>query len=391
MTDDTTSRISPSDQQALDAIMGEPDADQPPGERRQRVHALLGLLELMPSEPAPADLTDRTVAHIRNASATTTHNLAAADATAVDALMDAGMDAEALPEPQQQRGRRIAGLLGLMEALPAPSTGDLLVPRTMQAIEKTRQREQVAAHRDGGREPRGLMRWSDIAAVAAMLMITFSLAMPMLNRSRADAHRLACQSNLATAGKAFGTYAAAHNHALPAVKAHAGDTWWDVGHFNNDGSARSNSAHLFLMIRTGQLDEQALSCPANARAIVTFKVNPDQMRDWPNAASISFSYQNQFTDNRPKFGRGPVIAILGDKNPLFAPDEYRAALPADARSPNHAALGGQNVLLNNGDVRWITDPVLRNSRPDNIWRIEGHDRYTGTEAPDDVSDTFLVP
>jgi len=233
------------------------------------------------------------------------------------------------------------------------------------------------------------MRWSDLAAVAAMLMITVSLAMPMLERSRADAQRLAGQSNLHAAAAGFTAYAGAHDGDLPAVKAHRGDSWWHVGRFNEDGSARSNSAHLFLLIRTRAVDPQDLICPANPHAVAD--VNPDTERDWPSAASISFSYQNQFTNDRPKFGRGPTIAILGDKNPLFAPDQYRDNLPADARSPNHADLGGQNVLMNDGTVRWITDPVLQDRRPDNIWHIEGHTRYTGTETPEDASDTFLVP
>lgn len=357
-------------------------------ERGRQLDDLLGLLEAWPTDNPPDDLTGRTLGYIQAASRSTARAISPADQAAVDALVESGMDVQAVPGDHRERGQRICELLGLMETLPTPAAGDLLVPRTMQRIEQARQREQLDAHRDGGRTGGGIMRWSDLAAVAAMLMITFSLAMPMLERSRADAHRLACQSNLQAAAAGFGSYASAHGDDLPAVKAHQGDSWWHVGKFNDDGSARSNSAHLFLLIRARAVDPANLACPANDHAVAEVALDE---RDWPDAPSISFSYQNQFSSERAKFGRGPKIAILGDKNPLFAPDEYRENLPDDARSPNHAALGGQNVLMNDGTVRWITDPVLRDRRPDNIWHIEGHGQYTGTETPTDASDTFLVP
>ena len=172
------------------------------------------------------------------------------------------------------------------------------------------------------------------------------------------------------------------------VNANPGDPWWHTGSFNEDGSTRSNSAHLFLLIRTGHVDPDQLACAGRPNRItLTLK-----MRDWPDAQAVPFSYQNLFTADRPKWYGKAVVTVLADKNPLFTTGGQKQGVPDDAPSPNHADLGGQNVLTSDGAVQFIEIPVVeRGNEADNIWHARGHRQYTGTEAPADESDAFLVP
>ncbi len=319
------------------------------------------------------------------------------DQQAFDALIAARFDPDAVEPARRDRACRLAELLGLMDHLPAPSPGDLLAARTIDTVRRARQKErytqQIQALSGDGRST-GL-RWRELLAAAAVVLISVSLIWPSLNRARATARQDACQTNLAAAGMGFASYAAEHQGRMPAVKARPGDPWWHVNSFTEEGRTRSNSAHLFLLIRGGYLTAEQLTCPGNPDALRRASVG---MRDWPDAPSTSFSYQNQFTHHANRLNRTVRIAILGDKNPLFQPGAYRSELDPAALSANHATLQVQNVLLSDGRVLRLTAPMVNGN--DNIWQI--HDktaqyiqgrpiRYTGTETPSDENDSFLVP
>jgi len=312
------------------------------------------------------------------------------DARAVDALVEAGFDIDQVPADRKPRAERVDNLLGLLRRLPAEDPGDLLIERTLQSIREARRRE--IAERDAAATvaPNGFgIRWNDILAVAAMLLITFSIAMPMVSHNRANARKVACESNLATAGFGFSQYAGDHQGQMPAVQRRPGDTWWNVNTFDKDGNAKSNSAHAFVLIRGGYVDPASFNCPENPHAPTNITIH---MRDWPNARAVSFSYQNQFTKHRPKWNGGSTIAVLADKNPLFVAGKQVATPREDDEllSPNHNRLGGQNALLSNGSVQFIRIPVVGHG--DNIYHVRGgQPTYTGTETPADESDSFLVP
>jgi hypothetical protein len=183
------------------------------------------------------------------------------------------------------------------------------------------------------------------------------------------------------------TYAADHAGAMPATKARLGDPWWMTGEFDEQGYAQSNSAHLFVMVRNGYVRIGTLRCPDNPHAPESVK---PEARDFASYAATSFSYQNQYTTRKAHLTGGPVIAILADKNPFFEPGKYRLELRPDTNSKNHTSRG-QNVLLTDGRVAWLTHPTLESG--DNIFHAgdEGLDNYTGLEAPADEHDSFLVP
>lgn len=323
-------------------------------------------------------------------------NLCEDDQQAFDALLAAGFNPKAVDPQLQPRAKRLAQVMGLLDNLPAPSPGDLLVERTIQRIHEARQKErytQQIQSLSGSTGPG--FRWTELVAAAAMVLIGISLIWPTFSRSRANAQQYACQANLATAGMGFASYARDHGGLMPAVKSRPGDPWWNINQFDEHGYTRSNSAHLFVMIRHKYLKPEDLSCSGNAGALRNITMT---MRDWPSAASTSYSYQNQFTHRPNRLNGRMAIAVLADKNPLFKPGGYREDLDPTSLSPNHVRLRVQNVLMTSGEVLRLTAPLI--NQGDNIWQVRDMTtaytkgqpvKYTGCEVPSDETDSFLVP
>ncbi|MBI1336477.1 MAG: hypothetical protein GC164_05895 [Phycisphaera sp.] len=259
----------------------------------------------------------------------------------------------------------------------------------------------------------GSFRLSDIWAAAAVVLIGISLLWPTLDRTRAESRRVACASNLAAIGQGLNQYAISEtsgNRSLPRNRTQPGAAWWEVGRMNSqpagaDGNAvvRSNSAHAYLLIRLHYVRPENFNCPENASAPQRY--NP-AWRDWPNAAAVSYSYQNQYTPQAIRIDRSPNLAVFADKNPLFVFDpqqagvRYRATLPENAASEFHRNRG-QNILLISGQVRWSRQPIIDHSTganptasdhdADNIWLANGVKQYQGNETPQTPDDAFLVP
>jgi hypothetical protein len=317
--------------------------------------------------------------------------LAPADQQALDALIDAGLDPASVPAPLQPRADKIANLLATLDHLPDHPAPDLLTAKTLAAIERARQQDRFSQQIEAlARGSTGLgpgISLRDLAAAAAVLLISFSLLWPLLSSQRGTARQIACQANLGLAGRAFASYAADHNGAMPATQARLGDPWWITGDADPQGNARSNSAHFFVLIRNGYIPLASVRCADNPAAPIHL---PASARDFPSYAAVSFSYQNQYTAHKPRITTGPVIAILADKNPFFEPGKYRIELRPDTNSANHTSRG-QNVLTTDGQVAWLSNPTLTTG--DNIFHAgdEGLDNYTGREAPADERDSFLVP
>ncbi|MBI1374991.1 MAG: DUF1559 domain-containing protein [Phycisphaera sp.] len=335
------------------------------------------------------------------------HILSPQDQSALDALMEVGFNADAVRAEDAQHGeraQRLVALLGTLNALPDEDAGDLLVERTLQSIRQHRYDDHVAQpdemHVSGGGLP---FKLPELIAVAAMLMICLSILWPILAHARATARQIACQANLAQVGLGLTAYARDNNDQMPATRARLGDPWWNVGSTSRDGYAQSNSAHLFTLVRNGYATLGDLHCPENQSETLAYT---DGMTDWPDARHTSYSYQNQYTKDRPRFDKGDTMAVLSDKNPFFRPgsaEKFDMALKPSRNSNNHALLGrfengrnvgGQNVLLTNGSVTWMDTPILhKQQNTDNIFHAgsTGQDYYTGLEGPSDRNDSFLVP
>lgn len=328
-------------------------------------------------------------------------SLCEADGEALDAIMDAratGADVGPVPANCAQRAECLRGMLGLLELDQAPAPPDDLAVNTLERIRAQQQRQRFASQVQMLSEPRRTLgvAWHQVAAAAAVFIIGASLLMPVMERQRADSRRVAGAANLAMAGQAFNSYAADNLGKMPRGEVQPGSVWWDVGQTQAAGQGlRSNSAHLFLLIRQGYAKPKDLACPENP-----FAYDPHltiEHHDWRSPQAVSFSYQNQYTAKALRLDDRPGMALLADRNPLFI--SRAQGISFDPNTPQNAPSRahrrpGQNILTADNNVTWHLRPMLEaNSfgQEDNIWTIVGVDFYTGTETPTDPADSFLVP
>lgn len=327
------------------------------------------------------------------------------DCAALDAYIDSANreNPAALSDP---RTARVVGWLALYEHDPVAAAPADLTQRTMQRITDMRQRhrfaQQIAMLR-GDAPTRGLgFQWRELATTAAVILIGLSLAIPVLDRGRADARRIACNSNLAAAGLGFGLYAQDNAGVMPRREVRQGDAWFHVGEQVRPGQpVRSNPAHLYVLIHTRYVRPNVLNCPDNPNAATVTLAHVGQRQDWHSAAAVSYSYQNQFTPEPIRLDRAASLAVLADKNPLFAIKvhglDFDSASPPTTSSRFHARLGGQNVLAAAGHVTFTTSPIVTQpgALSDNIWLLDSgptQRTYTGNESPHTPDrDAFLVP
>lgn len=329
-------------------------------------------------------------------------HLSEPDAEVLEALLGAmNRDASGGTAQQRdpQRTQRVQALLTLLDALPEEEDDPRRVERTLHAVEAAQQRQRLAIPPSEMRpQAGGGFGWRHVAMAAVAAVLGLSLLLPVLEYNRAEAQRITCAANLQTAGIGFQQYAADHDGVLPRGRVQPGAPWWHVGEVpsEKDPVVRSNSAHLYLLVRGGgYVDADDLACPTNPHAPLGEMSMAH--RDWHAPEQVSYSYQNQYTERPWRVEPRAHMAVLADKNPLFVARQGRvifdAQRPFDAPSRSHNQRG-QNVVLLDGSVLWTQSPVMR--RPGqfyetNIWVAEGVDRYTGTELPGSRDDSFLVP
>ncbi|MAE61901.1 MAG: hypothetical protein CMJ49_11165 [Planctomycetaceae bacterium] len=311
-------------------------------------------------------------------------SLCPADQEALDALVDAGFELQAVPDDLQPRAERLMQVLGLLDHLPAESTGDLLVARTLQRVNEARQQQRYSQQIQDLNTPRSLLRWPDLIAVAAVMLIGVSIVLTTFKQDPASANQIACATNLQGAFKGLSAYANDYG-TLPVMRLSSSGRWNRVNTFDDDGSTQSNSANQLLAVNTQHVDLDNLACPENPNALL--KLQPE-MRDFHDARQISFSIQNMFGAEKPRMD-GLRMAILSDRNPYFAGGRFNPN--SGDVSPNHRRQGGQNVLFTDGTVSFIKS--ANTDGGDNIWHQGNVKRasYNGTELPNNRFDAFLVP
>jgi hypothetical protein len=300
-------------------------------------------------------------------------------------------------------------VLSALEVPLDPSRCDKLVSATLARVQSQidagEKRLVMESRPVGGR---GGFRWSDLISVAAMLMLASAVIMPMVGAVRGMARQSGCQAGLGVlAGVGFGSYANDNREALPLASASpAGAVWRTVG-----DKMHSNSANLYKLVTDRYTRPVDLACPGNACACRS--VEPGKLEDWARSEEVSYSYRNMFAarDARPSWsgGGGERTVVLADRSPVFVRAVTGNWFNPVANSDNHLPAWpsqgesrGQNVLYNDGSVKWLKSPVLANG--DNIWlprslelRIARMQEPTradpmqGTETPADRSDVFLSP
>jgi len=403
--DPPVSSLSAAFQAALDeaALCGfDPRRVGSPSARR-----LLGLLDLLnspsPDEPtmladgsAPGAslLVDVTVARVLRTPRTTT--LARIDAPSAD-LGLTPESAERLDTVARDHWNTSDGavteLLALLDAgAPAPQDSDRrrLVDATMERIHEVSEADRARFRLSPARPERapiaGGIRLSDIASVAAVVLIGSAVLWPMLSSAREQGRQIACAANLGRAASGFSMYAGDYDDALPSANASFfGGKWWDVGRERS-----SHSANLYRLV-SGRYNSLAeLACPGNHDAPV--RADAPEATDWHAPSQVSYSYQ-LFGSDRPRWNGSSRILVLSDKSPVVDRARKGERVSPLMNSRNHEGRG-QSALLSDGSVEWLATPLL--GPGDNMWlpaTLEGLPEpiLTGREQPLTERDAFVGP
>lgn len=438
-------RLTPRSEAAVDAFFSAgPDASDTPAEAAA-VAGLLALLEPVPSpahHPHRADLIHATLLRASlagpprdGASAAVPGSvdgagrlrpaagvLAPADGAALDSLVDAQFRADTLPGERGARAARLAALLAHLDEPPhAHGYADVVSHRSARIEGVLRRVAGWARGADGasaseaglglasrrwsvddaapgtgddGASIRGGWRvsWPDLAALAAVAAVGASVLLPAMATVRSGGVQAACFGRLGETSRALGAYASDHQGAIP-VAASFGGSWIDVG----ADPARSNSANLYVLVRSHRVDLESLACPGNAHAAVGTPA--PEAADWGDIRQVSYSYRVVWGAGSPEWARGPGDVVLADRSPVVLAAVQGTSVYPEANSPNHAAVG-QHLVRTDGAVQWSYTPVLPGG--DNIWlprpveaRLHAaraaRGLVTGRELPDSPDDVFLAP
>lgn len=415
--------LSPADSAALDALVAaqfDPLAVAPDfRERAARLASILDLLDpIAPSASQRDALIAAVVARVAEARqpalesarsdrwVTESDALASDDRDALDALVAKGFDPARVPVVLRARAERHAAILSLLDQAPIEQgERESLIARTLGHVqagiesERGRMNYSAAAERRAGFS----FRWADLITVASVVLIAGSVLTPIVESLRSGQRRVACTSNLMSAGAGFAAYANDYRDRLPMASASlAGNPWWLVG-----VPERSNSSNLFTLPRAGYIPLAQLSCAGNVFACdgeMPFE-GGQPARDWAGLGQVSYSMQNLFARERRNWVGAPGttrrIEMLVDRSPVVLRAIRREVIFPMENSPNHGG-SGQAVMFNDGAAEWMTSPV--SVRGDNIWlprsieqmlvRVAEPNRarpLEGTEEPASLEDSFMVP
>jgi len=233
-----------------------------------------------------------------------------------------------------------------------------------------------------------LIRFRDLAAAAACILLLLSVSIPGVSAIRSRSQRALCANNLNDIFQGVGAYQAAYAGALP-FAGFAQNAAWLPG--QDDRTAyTSNSRHVFLLLKHRFVARpEAFLCPCAKGAEPMNVADLAGFDDFGSDRNIRYDSLN-LAGPSPNIRPVTAIAYLGDANPLFVGARFNADLdPQIANSPAHGG-HGQTILILDGHAEYLRSPIY-GAHKDNVWVIEGVRRYTGNEVPTRSDDAFLVP
>lgn len=325
------------------------------------------------------------------------------DDDALYALVMAGYNPQRVPASLRERAHKHVALANLVTNAVVPEPSAPLADRTMARIERATaavvESERVEQTRAGSLRSR--LRWSDVAGIAAMLVIGASIVIPVLGHFRREALRFACDSNLAQAGIAFSSYMSDNSDRLPIVRHDdqtTWTTWWNVGSPTNS----SNSANLYVLVAKNYIHIHDLACPCNDHARRELPNQP--AGDWLSDPEVSYSYRIVAGLPSVDLTAAPRTMLLADRSPIVTKNRRGVPASPDENSELHRGRG-QTVLFGDGSTQWLTSPVLNEGTPaqDNIWlprsvemvldQLRGKQSrlLNGVESPASRTDNFVGP
>ena len=291
------------------------------------------------------------------------------DRRLLDALFEAGFDVEAVETRSAEERRRLETLgqvFGLLNDYPVDEADDTLLHATIARIDR-HDRDHAAPLKfdaildDSPRGFRGMrIPLAEFLAVAAVIVVALGVGWPVVSKLRASSIDQTCQSNMRVLAHAFGAYARDYDDVLPVAVAGLGPASWDQVR---------NIVNLRPLVEYGYCEHGHLNCPGNH-----------------DHYGASYSYQWQPPTVVLRWSTGPMLVILGDRNPLID-----ATISGHPMSPNTVSINhdgrGQNVLMSDGSIRWLTEPKIGR---DNIWLPDGATYLETGAQPSNPEDAFLV-
>ena len=288
------------------------------------------------------------------------------DQRIVDAIVDAGFNADAIEAPSPDDQRRADAVTSLFELLgdyPVEDADNTLVHATLARVDRCEHDRSARmtfgdAAADG---PRRRLRLPDFISVAAVVLIGASVVWPLSTHMRQRSIDLGCESNLRTVGLAFGSYSSAWNGAMPTVR---------TGLFQAWTPGAKNAVNLNPLLEGGYCNASHLQCPGH------------------DGYGDSYSYQFQTAGRQPHWGVSATTIVLGDRNPLIDAARTQSVIATLSASINHGGRG-QFVLSTDGSTAWLVLPVI--GTRDNIW-LPGQVTFLrqGDKLTDPAGDVFLA-
>jgi hypothetical protein len=235
-----------------------------------------------------------------------------------------------------------------------------------------------------------------IAAVAAMLVFVVGIIIPSFGFARSIYLRNRCQMELTRIYDGLSSYSTDHDGKLPAVATADGSPWWKVGYQGKENHSNTRPVWLlvrqgyveparFICPGTKGIPVAARlniadynDFPDKRYVRYSFRIPCDQSKGTAGA-SILMADRNPLADRLPSDFSQPFRLQL-DQGML------------KSNSLNHRG-AGQNVLTSDGGVRFIKTRWTGPSK-DDIFATSamtfGSD-VVGSERPCGVMDAFLAP
>jgi len=237
----------------------------------------------------------------------------------------------------------------------------------------------------------------EVAAVAAVVMLLAGAAYLPLRHARDLSWQTKCEANLSSIAQGVHQYEQSNDGQLPLAALKEGTPWWKVGYQGKEN--QSNTRQLWLLVKNGYVQPGAFVCPGSPLGCKPDARDADFLAgsDFPSREHITYSLRIACVPNPedPTSGR---YVLLADVNPIFEqlPQNYSEGFLRQlnkrliqANSTNHRGRG-QNVLLSDGSVEFLKTR-LWGPQHDDIYTLEGKDKYYGHEVPATRADVFLAP
>lgn len=273
--------------------------------------------------------------------------LSPADAEALDRLVERGFEPARGEEAGAAREREILDVLRRLDLYPLEASDPSLVDATLARIDAA-DREQAERLRID-RAPARRVRWADLGAIAAVLLLVTGVAWPSLTRMRATALQAACANNMRAMGAGLSQYAQDHRDFLPMAAGLAGVSPQQP--VMNDWNTYEHGGNLVALAKQGYCGLQQVTCPACASGV-------------PHK---HFAFRLPAADRAFRLTIIARGALVADANPVIEMRRLGRPVGPTMASWNHAQTG-QNVLFGDGALLWMTGPEVDG---DNIYLPRG--------------------